>query len=103
MTLPTRSDDTPLDIHTEAFQPEVSLEKDSIPRIKIRDLMIGVQFLGRNPGATLDALRVKLNSDRNASSGGTAGYAIARDVAAELGKLKYASVGPLPKDSKGFE
>ena len=80
-----------------------ALETDTIPRIKICDLMSGIQFLRRNPEATLEGLRVKLNSDRQKLSGGTSGYATARDVASELDRLGFGEVGPLPKDAKGFE
>ena len=83
--------------------PRHAPETDSIPRVRIRDLMVGLQFLGRNPEATLEALRVKLNTDRKAPGGRTAGYSVARDVASELDRLGYANAGPLPKDAKGFE
>jgi hypothetical protein len=82
---------------------DVPTETDTIPRIKARDLVSVVQFLSRNNTATLESLRVKLNVDRKKPSGGTAGYAVARDVAAELDRLGLAKVGPLPKDAKGFE
>jgi len=78
-------------------------ETDTIPRIKVRDLVSAVQFLSRNDSPTLEALRVKLNADRRTLSGGTAGYSVARDVASELDRLGLANVGPLPKDAKGFE
>jgi hypothetical protein len=85
-------------------QPRISTaETDTIPRIKVRDLVSVVQFLSRNNAATLESLRVKLNTDRRKPSGGTAGYAVARDVAAELDRLGLAKIGPLPKDAKGFE
>lgn len=79
------------------------VESDTIPRIKIRDLLSGAQFVARNRNATLDSLRVKLNTDRRSLLGGTAGYSVARDVASEMDRLGYAKVGPLPKDAKGFE
>src|SRR3954447_2762106 len=78
-------------------------ETDSIPRIKIRDLMSALQFINRAQATSLEALRVKVNTDRKRSSGGTGGYSIARDVASELAKLGLANVGPLPKDAKSFE
>jgi hypothetical protein len=52
-------------------------ETDTIPRIKIRDLISAIQFLSRNDTPTLEALRVKLNADRRTLSGGTAGYSVA--------------------------
>src|SRR6266852_9279890 len=70
-------------------------ETDTIPRIKVRDLVSAVQFLSRNDSPTLEALRVKLNADRRTLSGGTAGYSVARDVASELDRLDLAKVGPL--------
>ncbi|ESY71879.1 hypothetical protein X743_18730 [Mesorhizobium sp. LNHC252B00] len=79
------------------------VETDSIPRIKIRDIMSAVQFTNRAQATSLEALRVKVNTDRRESSAGTRGYSIARDVASELAKLGLADVGPLPKDAKGFE
>lgn len=79
------------------------IETDSIPRLKVRDLMISLQFLGRNPEADLEALRIKLQTDRKMPGARTAGYSVARDVASELDRLGYADVGPLPKDAKSFE
>ena len=65
--------------------------------------MSAVQFINRANATNLDALRVKINTDRRDSSTGTRGYSIARDVASELTKLGLAQVGPLPKDAKSFE
>ena len=78
-------------------------ERDTIPRIKIRDVISSVLFLERNRAATLDGLRVKLNSDRGESSRDTRGYSVARDVAAELRALGFAEISAVPKDSKAFE
>ena len=77
-------------------------ETDSIPRIKIRDMMLAVQAMGRGQASTLEDLRLKLNLDRG-EAGRLANYSIARDVAAELGRQGYADVGALPKDAKAYE
>ena len=82
--------------------PPVAAETDSVPRIEILDLVTGVKFLEKAPAPTLDDLRLKLNLRRE-KFGSTTGYSIARDVASELGRLGYATVGPLPKDRVAFE
>ncbi len=99
MTLATPSNEQP----TSSVVAFSAGETDTIPRIKIRDLISAIQFLSRNDAPTLEALRVKLNADRGTLSGGTAGYSVARDVASELDRLGLAHVGSLPKDAKGFE
>jgi hypothetical protein len=81
---------------------EPPIETDSIPRIKIRDIMLAVQALGRNKVSTLEELRLKINLDRKVV-GRTTNYSIARDVAAELGRQGYAEVGALPKDAQSYE
>jgi hypothetical protein len=79
-------------------------ETDSIPRIRIRDIMLAVQGLGRNEVSTLEELRLKLNLDRDVVGRTTNyNYTIARDVAAELGKQGCAEVGALPKDAPSYE
>lgn len=80
----------------------VLTETDSVPRIEILDLVTAVNFLARAPAPTLEDLRLKLNLRRE-KFGSTAGYSVARDVASELGRLAYATVGPLPKDQIAFE
>ena len=103
MTSPIRS--TEQDGRMTAAEMPAS-ETDSIPRIKIRDLMAAALFLSRNQESTLDALRVKLNTDRRAHASRTAGYSVARDVAAELDRLGLADVGlypKMPRDSRRSE
>ncbi len=96
MTLAIRSSDT-------MAKASSFTETDTIPRIRLRDLVSAIQFVGRTEAPTLESLRVKLNADRRTVSGGTAGYSVARDTASELDRLGLALVGPLPKDAKGFE
>src|SRR5687768_2071387 len=103
MTSATLSSDASVVAPTPAPAAAPAAETDSIPRTNVRNLMSAVQFVARARTTTLDALRVKLNTDRRDSSAGTRGYSTARDVASELAKLGLADVGPLPKDSKGFE
>ncbi|QCO16974.1 hypothetical protein D3869_16920 (plasmid) [Azospirillum brasilense] len=78
------------------------METDSIPRIKIRDMMLAVQAMGRGQASTLEELRLKLNLDRG-EAGRLTNYSVARDVAAELARQGYAEVGALPKDMKAYE
>ena len=77
-------------------------ETDSIPRIRVRDMMLAIQALGRDRAPTLEELRLKLSLDRH-ETGRTANYSVARDVAGELARQGYADVGPLPKDARAFE
>lgn len=77
-------------------------ETDSIPRIRIRDMMLAIKAMGRDQASTLEELRLKLNLDRG-KAGRLVNYSIARDVAAELGRQGYAEVGALPKDAKNYE
>ena len=98
MTLATQSGEP---VEAEQIQAAAT-ETDSVPRIEILDLVTGVKFLEKAQAPTLDDLRLKLNLRRE-KFGSTTGYSVARDVASELGRLGYATVGPLPKDRVSFE
>jgi hypothetical protein len=102
MSLKTHSDNEGA-TYASPPDPAHDGERDTIPRIKIRDVISSVLFLQRNRAATLDGLRVKLNSDRGESSRDTRGYSVARDVASELRALGFAEISAVPKDSKAFE
>ena len=98
MTLATQSGEP---VEAEQIQAAAT-ETDSVPRIEILDLVTGVKFLEKAQAPTLDDLRLKLNLRRE-KFGSTTGYSVARDVASELGRLGYATVGPLPKNRVSFE
>lgn len=88
----------------EAAPPaDVPAATDSIPRIRIRDLILVQRAFADQPVLTLEELRLKVSLDRGGPVHRLSHYSVARDVAGELARQGYAEVGPLPKASRDFE
>jgi hypothetical protein len=74
--------------------------RDTIPRASIQQLLMTLQFIASNRGATtFDQVRRHLlnASQRKAPNTRTAMWTVARDVFAEVARLNLGTVGALPR------